>query len=257
MVEAGLTAVGLSRRFRSAAGVHGVDLRIEPGEIHALVGLNGAGKSTFMKLVLGLLRPDTGTVAINGVDVHDAPAMIWARVGHLVEHPLAYPELTTRANLALGARLHAVEPDQISSLVECVLDELALRRYANVRARVLSSGNRQRLGLASALQHNPSLIVLDEPTNALDPAGVILLREALLRRARGAGAAVLVSSHHLDEVARSADRISVLNEGRIIGGLDPGGVDIERAFFALIHADTIRADTACADTDRADTPESA
>ncbi|MBA3339936.1 MAG: ABC transporter ATP-binding protein [Geodermatophilaceae bacterium] len=243
MVEACLAAIGLSRRFRSGAGVHGVDLRIEPGQIHALVGLNGAGKSTFIKLVLGMLRPDTGTVAINGEDVHNAPAMTWARVGHLVEHPLAYPELTTRANLGLGARLHAVEPAGIPTLVESVLDELALRPYANVRARVLSSGNRQRLGLASALQHNPSLIVLDEPTNTLDPSGVILLREALLRRAGGEGAAVLVSSHHLDEVARIADGISVLNEGRIIGGLDPGGIDIERSFFELIHADTIRAET--------------
>ncbi len=239
MVEAGLAAVGLSRRFRGGAGVHGVDLRVEPGDIHALVGLNGAGKSTLMKLILGMLTPDAGSVAINGVDVRCAPAMTWAGVGHLVEHPLAYPELTARANLGLGARLHGVEPRHIARLVDVVLDELALTPYANVRARVLSSGNRQRLGLASALQHNAALIVLDEPTNTLDPSGVILLREALLRRAQGAGAAVLVSSHHLDEVARIANRISVLNEGRIIGSLDPGGIDIERSFFGLIHADKI------------------
>ncbi|MGI8721293.1 MAG: ABC transporter ATP-binding protein [Geodermatophilaceae bacterium] len=237
MPEAGLTVIGVCRRFRGGAGVHGVDLRIEPGEIHALVGLNGAGKSTFMKLVLGMLRPDSGTVAINGIDIRDAPSMVWSKVGHLMEHPLAYPELTTRANLGLGARLHAVAPPEIPGLVEEILDELALTPYADVRARVLSSGNRQRLGLASALQHNPSVIVLDEPTNTLDPSGVILLREALLRRAREMGAAVLVSSHHLDEVARIADRISVLNDGRVIGGLDPGGVDIERSFFELVHAD--------------------
>ncbi len=238
MPEAGLAAAGVSRRFRSGAGVHGIDLSIEPGEIYALVGLNGAGKSTFIKLLLGMLRPDAGTVEIDGADIREAPAMIWARVGHLVEHPLAYPELTARANLGLGARLHAVQPKDVPRLVEDILDELALRPYANVRAGVLSSGNRQRLGLASALQHNPSVIVLDEPTNTLDPSGVILLREALLRRARENGAAVLVSSHHLDEVARIADRICVLNGGRIIGGLDPRGIDIERSFFDLIHADT-------------------
>lgn len=217
--------------------MHGVDLTVEPGEIHALVGLNGAGKSTFMKLALDMLRPDAGTVAINGIDTRDAPAMMWATVGHLVEHPLAYPELTTRANLGLGARLHAIAPPEIPRLVEDILDELTLTPYADLRARVLSSGNRQRLGLASALQHNPSLIVLDEPTNTLDPSGVILLREALLRRVREMGAAVLVSSHHLDEVARIADRITVLNDGRVIGGLDPDGVDIERSFFELVHAD--------------------
>ncbi len=215
-----------------------MDLRIDPGEICALVGLNGAGKSTFMKLVLGMLRPDAGTVLINGLDIRGAPPMTWAKVGHVVEHPFAYPELTARANLGLAARLHAVQPTNVTSVVEDALDELGLRPYADVRAGVLSSGNRQRLGLASALQHQPSLIVLDEPTNTLDPSGVISLREALLRRARGAGAAVLVSSHHLDEVARIADRIVVINAGRIIGGLDPGGMDIERSFFTLIHADT-------------------
>jgi len=98
----------------------------------------------------------------------------------------------------------------------------------------LSGGNAQRVGLAAALAHRPRLLVLDEPTTALDPAGIITLREALLRRA-AAGAGVLVSSHHLDEVARIADRISVIAEGRMIGSLDPGGVDIERAFFAKVH----------------------
>ena len=105
---------------------------------------------------------------------------------------------------------------------------------APAAARRMSLGNKQRLGLAAALQHDPDLIVLDEPTNALDPSGVILLREALLRRA-AAGAGVLVSSHHLDEVARIATRISVIADGRMIGTLDPDGVDIERAFFALVH----------------------
>ena len=119
-------------------------------------------------------------------------------------------------------------------MVEAILAELDLGRYASVRARRMSLGNRQRLGLAGALQHQPDLIILDEPTNALDPSAVIRLREALLRRA-AAGAGILVSSHHLDEVARIATRISVIAEGRMVGTLDPDGIDIERAFFALVH----------------------
>ena len=103
------------------------------------------------------------------------------------------------------------------------------------RASTLSLGNRQRVGLASALVHRPRLLVLDEPTNALDPSGVVLLRELLLGAARD-GAAVLVSSHHLDEVARIADRVSVIHAGAIVGELDPHGVDLERAFFAMVHA---------------------
>jgi ABC-2 type transport system ATP-binding protein len=116
------------------------------------------------------------------------------------------------------------------------LAELGLESLATRRARALSLGNRQRLGLAAVLLHGPRLIVLDEPTNALDPRGVILLRESLLRRA-AEGSGVLVSSHHLDEVARIADRISVLNAGRLIGTLAPGRADLERAFFDAVYAD--------------------
>lgn len=228
-----IQACGLTRTFPGGAGVRDIDLDVAPGEIHALVGLNGAGKTTLMRLLLGMLRPDEGTVRIDGRSLSQAD---WSRVGHLVETPFAYGELDGRTNLLLAARLHGATPSEAARMVHSVLSELNLGRYAAVRARRLSLGNRQRLGLAAALQHHPDAIVLDEPTNALDPAGVILVREALVRRAT-AGAAVFVSSHHLDEVARVADRITVINAGRVIGALDPHGVDIERSFFALVHAD--------------------
>ena len=232
-----LRLTGVTREYGGGAGVRGIDLDVRPGEIHALVGLNGAGKSTLMKLMLGMLRPGAGTIELLGADAARAGAGIWSRVGALIEYPLAYGELDGRTNLELAARLRGVPPDAIARTVDAVLDELDLRRYARIRARRMSLGNRQRLGLAAALQHRPDLIVLDEPTNALDPAGIILLREALLRRAAD-GAGVLVSSHHLDEVARIASRISVIAEGRMVGRLDPQGVDIERAFFALVHRAT-------------------
>ena len=233
MAEYAVEARDLVRTFDDGTGVRGVDIWVDPGEIHALVGLNGAGKTTLMRLLLGMLKPATGTITIAGQDLDDAD---WTSVGHLVDYPLAYRELTCRQNLALGARLHGVAPANITGLIEAAIAELGLTQYADRRAVKLSLGNRQRLGLASALQHDPRFVVLDEPTNTLDPAGVILLREALLQRA-GAGAAVLVSSHHLDEVARIADRISVLNAGQIIGTLDPHGIDIERSFFDLVHTD--------------------
>ncbi len=226
---------GLTRRFDGGAGVFDVDLEVGAGEIHALVGLNGAGKSTLMRLRLGMLRPDSGSVFIDG----HAPSQVpWERVGHLVEYPLAYSELSARANLALAARLHGVPSSRVTSTVDEAMTELGVAKYGSVKSRRLSLGNRQRLGLAAALQHHPDVIVVDEPTNGLDPSGVIAFREALLRRA-GAGAGVLVSSHHLDEVARVAHRISVINAGRIIGELDPQGMDIERSFFSLVHADDL------------------
>jgi len=225
---------GVGYLYRGGEGVRDVTLDVRAGEVHALVGLNGAGKSTLMKLVLGMLRAQHGTVEVLGADVPAAGPDVWASVGALVEHPLTYGELDGTTNLELAARLHGLARRDVPGAVRDVLEELDLDRYARVAVRRLSAGNTQRVGLAAALVHGPRLLVLDEPTNALDPAGIITLREALLRRA-GDGAGVLVSSHHLDEVARIADRISVIAEGRMVGTLDPGGVDIERAFFATVH----------------------
>ncbi len=125
--------------------------------------------------------------------------------------------------------------------MEAVLQRWTLTPVADRRFRHLSLGNRQRVGLAAALGHRPRLIVLDEPSSGLDPAAVIVLREVLRQRA-AAGAGVLISSHHLDEVARIADRIVVLNRGRLIGDLDPTAADLERVFFRTVLADDERRD---------------
>lgn len=234
MVESRLSVDGLCRVFPGGAGLHAMDLDVDAGEVHALVGLNGAGKTTLMRLVLAMLQPDAGTVRVCGHDLRAADPMIWASVGHLVDHPLAYPELDCTANLTVAARLQGVPSTRVAAVVDEAIADFDLGRYAHIRASRLSTGNRQRLGLAAALAHDPDLIVLDEPTNALDPRGVIALRELLLTRARR-GAGVLISSHHLDEVARVADRITVINRGHAIGSLDPTGTDIERSFFSMVH----------------------
>lgn len=232
-----LTARNATRTFANGAGVFDIDLELPAGQIVALVGLNGAGKSTLMRVLLGMLRPDRGHVRLAGHALESAPAADWARVGHLVEYPLTYPELTATRNLQLSARLRGVA--DVDAAVARIIAEMALEPYASRRVRALSLGNKHRVGIAAALQHDPSVIVLDEPTNALDPAGVIRLRESLLRRA-GDGAAILVSSHHLDEVARIADRIVVMNAGRLIGELAPDTPEIERAFFDAVRIDDER-----------------
>lgn len=227
MRELALRAERLVRTFAGGVGVRGIDLDVAYGEVHALVGLNGAGKTTLMRLLLGMLRANSGTVAV------DVP---WSAVGHTVDEPFAYPDLTTIANLTVAARLRGVPRGMVEEVVTGAIVELGLQAYATRPARTLSQGNRQRLNLAAALQHRPRVLVLDEPTSTLDPRGVILLRTALLRRAEQ-GAGVLVSSHHLDEVARIADRITVVSRGAVIGSLDPSGRDLERDFFALVLAD--------------------
>jgi ABC-2 type transport system ATP-binding protein len=225
---------GLVRRFGEETAVDGVDLTVDRGEIHAIVGLNGAGKTTLMRLLLGMLRPDGGSARILGEDARNAPPRVWANVGHLIETPFAYPELTVRENVLAGAMLHGLAGEGLVTAVDTALDRFELGHWAGRRAGVLSLGNRQRLGLATALAHDPAVLVLDEPANALDPAGVVFIRE-LLRVSAGHGAAVLVSSHHLDQLARVADRISVFHRGREVGGLDPAGIDLEQQFFDLVR----------------------
>lgn len=232
---------GVSRVFRDGAGVHDLNLTVGAGEIVALVGLNGAGKTTLMRLALGMLRADAGIVRIAGHELSIAPKPVWRGVGHLIEVPLAYPELTARQNLRAAALLHGADP----SCADAALMQWKLESGRDRRVRHLSLGNRQRVGLAAALQHDPTLVVLDEPSNALDPAGVLVLRDALLRRA-DAGAAVLVSSHHLDEVARIAHRVVVMNGGRLIGELEPTASDIERVFFDKVRLDDERREAAAA-----------
>ena len=222
----------VSCRFGDVRGIAGVTLDVPAGQIVALVGMNGAGKTTLMRLALGMLRPEAGTVRLFGHPLATMPVTQWRHVGAFVEVPLAYPELTVRENLRVAGLLRGTEQARVAE----ALDAWRLGPVADRRYRRLSLGNKQRVGLAAALQHDPRLVVLDEPTNALDPASVIVLREYLVRRARD-GAAVLVSSHHLDEVARIADRIVVVNAGRLIGELDPAAPALERLFFAQVLAD--------------------
>jgi len=228
-----IAAQEVTRQFANGSGVFAADLKVHAGEIVALIGLNGAGKTTLMKLLLGMLKPDSGNVEINGRNISSMPAADWKVVGHVIEYPLAYPELTVRQNLQLVSRLRDSNDPHGTDVI---IKELSLGMYADRGVRSLSLGNRQRVGLASALMHHPEVVVLDEPTNSLDPAGVIALRDALHRCvARGAG--VLVSSHHLDEVSRLANRILVMNGGRIIGQLPPGEANLEHAFFELVRQD--------------------
>lgn len=222
----------VEHRFPGGDGVANLSCTVGPGEVVALVGLNGAGKTTLMRLGLGMLRPQHGVIRIFGHPLTRLPTERWAEVGALIDVPLAYPELTVAENLHIASLLHHGSSAHLEkSMATWNLTALSRRRF-----RRLSLGNRQRVGLAAAMQHDPRLIVLDEPTNSLDPASVILLREQILRRAQE-GAAVLVSSHHLDEVTRIAHRVLLMNAGRLIGELDTSDTDLERVFFERIRAD--------------------
>jgi ABC-2 type transport system ATP-binding protein len=228
-----LACRGLVKRYRDLTALDGLDLTVAPGEVLALVGFNGAGKTTLMRVALGMCRANAGQVTILGTDLTSGEPD-WSRVGHLISSRFGYPELTVKENLYAAARLHGLAHGPARAATAAAIERLALNPWATRRAGTLSEGNRQRLGLAAAVLHQPALLILDEPTSALDPSGVVLLRE-LVSELAAAGAAVLVSSHHFDEVARVADRVSVVHSGRVVGELDPTGHDLEPTFFAMVQ----------------------
>ena len=207
----------LSKHFGDVLAVDSVDLRVKQGEIYGFLGLNGAGKTTTIRALLGMIRPSAGDVKVLEQAVGPNGRGPWARVGHLVEDPSAYPELTVRENLEIARRLHWIaDPNATSHVIE----KLALATYADRKAGTLSSGNLQRLGLARALLHEPELLILDEPANGLDPAGVVEIRELLASLAREEGVTIFMSSHILTEVDRLATRIGIIHKGHLIEELD-------------------------------------
>jgi ABC-2 type transport system ATP-binding protein len=208
----------VSKSYREVRAVDRVDLRVAAGEIYALLGLNGAGKTTLIRMLLALVRPTAGRVALFGTTVARAERGAWAQVGYLVEMPSAYPELTVRENLEAVRRLRRLRD---ASVVTDAIDRLGLGPYADRRARHLSLGNAQRLGLAKALLHRPRLLILDEPANGLDPAGVVEVRDLLHDLAAG-GTTVFLSSHVLAEVARLATRVGIIHNGRLQVEVDAG-----------------------------------
>ena len=204
-------------------GITRLNFSVAAGEIVALIGRNGAGKTTLLRLALGLIHPTAGTVrrtVSNG------------NIGQLIDAPFCYPELTVAQNLRMHAWLYGIDPGHVTDSI----NRWELQPYRDRLFRKLSLGNKQRVGLAGAFQHQPQLIVLDEPTNALDPMGIVTLRTVVKEQA-AAGCGVVVSSHHLDEVAAIAHRIVVVNSGRIITELSPTTPQLESRFFQAILAD--------------------
>ncbi len=208
---------GLSKFYGPVHAVTDVSLRVKPGEIYGFIGLNGAGKTTTIRALLGLIQPTAGSVRVLGQAVGPNGRGPWARVGHMVEAPSAYPELTVRENLEIARRLHLIDDPRATTRV---IEQLSLAPYADRKAGHLSTGNLQRLGLARALLHHPELLILDEPANGLDPAGVVEIRDLLRDLAHEQGVTVFMSSHILWEVDRLATRLGIIHQGRLIEELD-------------------------------------
>ena len=233
---------GLSKSYGEVRAVDSVDLRVKTGEIYGFLGLNGAGKTTTIRALLGMIRPSEGTVRVLGQPVGPNGRGPWARIGHLVESPSAYPELTVRENLEVARRLHGVADRRATTRA---IERLALGPYANRKAGTLSTGNLQRLALARALLHEPELLILDEPANGLDPAGVVEIRRLLESLAREKRVTIFMSSHILTEVDRLATRIGIIHMGRLIEELDTDALEKLRAKRLEVKARNLQAAQAC------------
>jgi ABC-2 type transport system ATP-binding protein len=202
----------LSKDYGSRPAVRQLDLEVRRGEIFGFLGPNGAGKTTTIRMALGLVRPTAGRVEVLGRDVGRNAAEVLPRVGALVEAPALYGYLSGRDNLRAFASVLGGVPDR---RVDEVLELVDLSERQKDRVSAYSMGMKQRLGLAVALLNDPELLILDEPANGLDPAGIVEMRD-LMRRLAAGGKTIFVSSHVLAEVQLICDRVAIVNLGRLV-----------------------------------------
>jgi ABC-2 type transport system ATP-binding protein len=239
---------GLVKRYGGLVAVDGIDLTVASGDVYGFLGPNGAGKTTTLRMLLGLIRRDGGDVRLFGRDPAADPLGALAGVAGFIEEPRLYTYLSGRANLELLAALDRGRAGR--KQVDEVLAEVELGERADDKVSQYSQGMRQRLGLASCLIRRPQLLVLDEPANGVDPAGIRFLRN-LLRRLAADGMTILLSSHLLAEVQEVCNRVAVINQGRIVhegalADLDSAGryrletTDPGRAAEALAQLDRVR-----------------
>lgn len=207
----------LTKHYGNVRAVHDLNLSVKEGEILGFLGLNGAGKTTTFRMLLGMVEPTKGHCFLLGRKVTPNNPNLWQDVGYLVGAPSAYGDLTVAENLEIVRKLRGITN---KNSVTRIIEELKLQDHAAKKAKHLSSGNIQRLGIAKALIHRPKILLLDEPTNGLDPAGIVETLELLSALVENSGVTILVSSHKLHEIAKFASRIAIIHRGELIRELD-------------------------------------
>lgn len=202
----------LTKKFGREIAVTNLDLNIRKGEIYGFLGPNGAGKTTTIRMLLGLMKPTAGTVTIFNKDLKKNRIEILRKVGSLVENPSYYPHLTAHENLEALRKVLDIPKSRINDVIETV----RLSKVANKKVKGFSLGMKQRLGIAAALLHEPELLILDEPTNGLDPTGMIEMRNLIKSLPKKYGMTVLISSHLLSEIDQIATSVGVISKGKLI-----------------------------------------
>jgi len=206
----------LTKKYSKFFALDSLNLTItEKGTCVGFLGPNGAGKSTTIKIMTGLIRPTSGTANIFGVDAIKTPHLALENVGVIVEMPQFFPNLTAQEVLRYFGKLRGLDENQLNSRITMVLDHLNLKEWRNSKTGTFSKGTKQRLGIASALLHDPELIILDEPTSGLDPRGILEVRE-IIKNLKKEGKTIFMSSHQLSEVQEVCDKVALLDKGKLI-----------------------------------------
>lgn len=214
MSEPVLKITNLSKSFGKRKVIDNISFDVYPGEIFGFLGPNGAGKTTTIKMIMGFLSVDEGKIIINGFDLKKDYEKAMSNLGGIVENPEMYKDLSGMTNLEMYGRLHeGVTKERIDKVVELVGMTNRIHDYV----KKYSLGMKQRVGLAQSILHHPKILILDEPTNGLDPSGIKHLRDILKQLAHEEGVAVFVSSHFLSEMQLMCDRVGIINNGKLLG----------------------------------------
>ena len=214
MQEALLTLRNLSKSFGKRRVIDNISFDVYGGEVFGFLGPSGAGKTTTIKMVMGFLHPDNGDIIIGGNSLKKHYEKAMGCLGGIVENPEMYKNLSGRTNIEMYARIHGKIPKE---RIDEVINLVGMSARAHEKVKRYSLGMKQRIGLAQALVHHPKVLILDEPTNGLDPVGIKELRDILKRLAHEEGIAVIVSSHMLSEMELMCDRVGIISGGRFLG----------------------------------------
>jgi ABC-2 type transport system ATP-binding protein len=216
MTEKVIEVQGLVKRYDDRVAVAGIDFSVSPGEIFGVLGPNGAGKTTTILMLLGLTEPSDGSVRVCGLDPARDAIGVKRQVGYLPDAVGFYEDLTGRQNMRYTARLNELDPTDAEDRIDELLEEVGLTESADFLVGTYSRGMRQRLGVADILVKDPEVVILDEPTTAIDPEGVVEILALISRLAHADGRAVLISSHLLNQVQQVCDRVGIFVEGEIV-----------------------------------------
>lgn len=227
-----LSATGLSRTLSDRASVQDISISLSKGDVLGLLGLNGAGKSTTLQLLCGVLACDSGKVIISGHDLEESPQQARRHIGYLPDQPPLYGQMRVRAYLCLAARLRCLTGNAVNEAVDRIIEQCQLTKVSNLFITELSKGYRQRVGLAQALVHDPDVVLLDEPSNGLDPQQMEEMRHLIRQLAQTRS--ILFSTHLLSEAQAVCNRIAVMHEGRLVADEPADGENLGALFTRLV-----------------------